>query len=126
MLFFHITSKENAESIKRNGFSFEQCVNKNTNIKINHKIVILYRNILLEQKENNQIEIFNNNNNNNIEVIKIKLTNIKDIEYIKLNKDYSLYDNNDILELNSIITYLKLKSKKKCLINNNGNLYIFF
>lgn len=111
MILYHGTSKENVESIKRNGFSLEN-IGKNwgstygkaiyfTNC---YKTAKCYAGPLGE----------------------VLTVNIENVNYLKLNKDYSPNDKKHIREIKSIIIYIMFNSNKNCLLNYNENEYIFF
>lgn len=102
MILYHGTSKENAESIKRNGFSSEYA-------KAIH-FTNSYKSAKCDAGESG-------------EVIKVYIENI---DYLKLDKVYSLNNKQHIREIKSIIMYLLFNSKKNSLLNYNENEYIFF
>jgi len=98
MIFYYITNKDNAQLIKNEGLL--ECKRPLS---------------LISQYNNNDIDLSTH------EILKIC---IKDIKYLKLNKNYNLTNIKDLDELKSIIMYLTLNSNKNCLVNNNE--YIFF
>jgi len=51
---------------------------------------------------------------------------IENVNYLKLDRDYSPNDKKHIREIKSIIMYLVINSDKNCLLNYNENEYIFF
>lgn len=102
MILYHGTSKENAESIKRNGFSSE------------YAKAIYFTNCYKSAKYNA---------GESGEVIKVKILNIN---YLKLDKDYCPNNKKHSREIKSIIMYLLFNSKKNSLLNYNKNEYIFF
>lgn len=111
MILYHGTSKENALSIKKNGFSLEFCgknwgstYGKAIYFTNNYKLAKLYA-------------------SNYGEVIKVE---IKNINYLILNKDYSPNNKKHNREIKSIIMYLVFNSNKNCIINKNKNEYVFF
>lgn len=111
MILYHGTSKENVESIKRNGFSLEYC-GKNWGSTYGKAI---YFTNCYETAKCYATELG--------EVLKVKIQNVN---YLKLNKDYSPTDKNHIREIKSIIMYIKFNSNKNSLLNSNENEYIFF
>ena len=104
MLLYYATSKENAESIKRDGFSSEY-LNKKTNYG----------------KAINFTNSYNKAKNYDEEVIKV---NINTINSLKLNKKYNMEYGQCNSEIQRIIMYLKANSNKNCLINIDD--YVFF
>ena len=111
MILYHGTSKENAESIKRNGFSSEY-IGKNWGSTYGK--AIYFTNCYKTAKCYTGLS-------------GVVLTiYIKNVNYLKLHKDYSPNDKKHIKEIKSIIMYLLINSNKNCLLNYNENEYIFF
>ena len=111
MILYHGTSKENAKSIKRNGFSLEYA---GKNWGSTYGKAIYFTNCYETAK------IYAGDFG---EILKV---NIKDINFLKLNKDYSPNNKRDIRKIKFIIMYISLNSDKNCIINDNLNEYIFF
>ena len=106
MLFYYGTTKELAENIKMNGFSW--------------KSRLPYRNTL--NFTNNYLEALLYAGDDG-EVLKVY---IKNVRMLKLNKDYSIDNKTHISELKCIIMYSKLNSNKNCLVNIHNNEFLFF
>lgn len=104
MLLYYATSKENAESIKRDGFSSEY-LNKRTK----------YR------KAINFTNSYNKAKSCNEEVIKV---NINTVNCLKLDKVYNMENDADNSQIQRIMMYLKVNSNKNCLVNIDD--YVFF
>ena len=104
MLLYYATSKENAESIKRDGFSSEY-LNKRTKYG----------------KAINFTNSYNKAKSCNEEVIKV---NINTVNCLKLDKVYNMENDADTSEIKRIMMYLKANSNKNCLINIDD--YVFF
>jgi len=104
MLLYYATSKENAESIKRDGFSSEY-LNKRTK----YGKAINFTNSYTKAKSFSE------------EVIKV---NINTINSLKLNKIYNMDDDMDTSEIKRIMMYLKANSNKNCIVNTDD--YVFF
>ena len=102
MLLYYATSKENAESIKRDGFSSEY-LNKRTK----YGKAIRFTNC------------YNKAKNCNDEVIKVNITTINSL---KLDNLYNIKD--DMNKIQCIMMYLKANSNKNCIINIDD--YVFF
>lgn len=111
MILYHGTSKENADSIKINGFSLKY---SGKNWGSTYGKAIYFTNCY--KTAQSYAGEFG-------EVITL---NIDDINYLKLDKDYSPSDKNHIRQIKAIIMYVKLNSNKNCLLNLNENEYIFF
>lgn len=111
MILYHGTSKENAESIKRNGFSLEYA-GKNWGSTYGKGI---YFTNCYETAKYYAGEFG--------DVLTVKIDNIN---YLKLDKDYSPTDKKHIRKIKSIITFIKINSNKNCLLNYHENEYIFF
>lgn len=107
MLFYYPTSKENAKSIKRDGFSSEY-INKKTKYgkAINFTDSYVKAQSLIDS---------------NGEILKV---NINKINSLKLNKIYNIDNDNHINEIQRILMYLKFNSDKNCIINTDE--YVFF
>ena len=103
MLVYYGTTKENANNIKINGFSFST---SNKTICFTND----YEKAFYESGENG-------------EVLKVK---ILDYFPLKLKREYSNENKNDIREIKTIIMYSKLNSNKNCLVNIHNNEFIFF
>ena len=111
MILYHGTSKENAESIKRNGFSLEYA---GKNWGSTYGKAIYFTNCYkTAQYYAGHIG----------EVLTVKIENVN---YLKLNKDYSPTNKKHIREIKSIIMYVMINSNKNCFLNYNENEYIFF
>lgn len=104
MLLYYATSKENAESIKRDGFSSEYL-----NKKTKYGKVINFTNSYNKAKSCNE------------EVIKV---NINTINCLKLDKVYNMENDTDTSQIQRIMMYLKANSNKNCIINIDD--YVFF
>lgn len=103
MLLYYGTTKENANDIKINGFSFS--TSDKTICFTND-----YEKALSVSGENG-------------EVLKVK---ILDYFPLKLKREYSNENSNDVREIKTIIMYSKLNSNKNCLVNIHNNEFIFF
>lgn len=110
-ILYHGTSKENANSIRQDGFSLDY---SGTGWGSTYGKAIYFT------KCYNTAKIYAGYDG---EVIKV---NIKNINYLKLDRDYSPSCKNNIRKIKSLIMYVKLNSDKNCLITNNENEYIFF
>jgi hypothetical protein len=104
MLLYYATSKENAESIKRDGFSSEY-LNKRT----------IYGKAIRFTNSYNKAKSCNE------EVIKV---NINTVNCLKLDKVYNMENDADTSQIQRIMMYLKTNSNKNCLVNTND--YVFF
>lgn len=111
MILYHGTSKENAESIKRNGFSSEYA---GKNWGSTYGKAIYFTNCYKTAKCYAGLSG---------EVLKVDIQNVN---YLKLNKDYSPTDKKHVREIKSIIMFIMINSNKNCLLNCNENEYIFF
>ena len=111
MILYHGTSKENAESIKRNGFSLEYA---GKNWGSTYGKAIYFTNCYKTAK------IYAG------KFGEVLIVNIKDIKYLKLNKNFSPNDKKDVRKIKSIIMYITLNSNKNCLLNDSQTEYIFF
>lgn len=111
MILYHGTSKENAESIKRNGFSLEY-VGKSWGSTYGK--VIYFTNCYKTAKCYSGSEGY------------VLTVDIDNVNYLKLDKDYSPNNNNHITQIKSIIMYVKINTNKNCLLNYSENEYIFF
>ena len=111
MILYHGTSKENADSIKKKGFSLEFS-GKNWGSTYGKAIYFsnCYETAKCYAGESGIVLIIN----------------IENINYLKLNRDYSPSDKKHIREIKCIILFLKINSNKNCLLNFNENEYIFF
>lgn len=111
MILYHGTSKENAESIKRNGFSLEY-TGKNWGSTYGKAIYFTncYKTAKCYAGQSGEV----------------LTVDIKNVNYLKLDKDYSQTDKKHIREIKSIIMYVMFNSNKNCLLNYNENEYIFF
>jgi hypothetical protein len=111
MILYHGTSKENAESIKRNGFSLEYtCKNLGSTYGKAIYFTNCYKTAKCYAGQSGEV----------------LTVDIKNVNYLKLDKDYSPTDKKHIREIKSIIMYVMFNSNKNCLLNYNGNEYIFF
>jgi hypothetical protein len=113
MILYHGTSKENAEYIKRNGFSSEYA---GKNLGSTYGKAIYFTNC------NKTAKYYAGING-------IVLTiDVKNVNHLKLDNDfnYNSYDEKHIRKIRSIIMYLVFNSNKNCLLNYNENEYIFF
>lgn len=104
MLLYYATSKENAESIKRDGFSSEY-LNKRTKYG----------------KAINFTNSYKKASTYDEEVIKV---NINTFNCLKLDKIYNMEDDSDTSQIQRIMMYLKANSNKNCLVNTDD--YVFF
>ena len=111
MILYHGTSKENAESIKRNGFSSEYA---GKNWGSTYGKAIYFTNCYKTGKCYAGLSG---------EVLTVYIENVN---YLKLDKDYSPTDKKHIREIKSIIMYVMFNSNKNCLLNYHENEYIFF
>tara|TARA_A100001015_G_scaffold300172_1_gene385227 strand:- start:769 stop:1131 length:363 start_codon:yes stop_codon:yes gene_type:complete len=111
MILYHGTSKENAESIKRNEFSFEY-IGKNWGSTYGK--AIYFTNCYKTAKCYSGLSGV------------VLIVNIENIDYQKLHKDYSPNDKKHIRQIKSIIMNLLINSSKNCLLNYYENEYIFF
>lgn len=103
MLVYYGTTIENANDIKINGFSFST---SDKTIYFTND----YQKAFYDSGENG-------------EVLKVK---ILDYFPLKLKREYSNQNKNDIREIKTIIMYSKLNSNKNCLVNIHNNEFIFF
>lgn len=103
MLLYYGTTKENANDIKINGFSFSTF----------DKTICF---------TNDYQKAFYHSGENG-EVLKVK---ILDYFPLKLEREYLNENKNDIREIKTIIMYSKLNSNKNCLVNIHDNEFIFF
>lgn len=111
MILYHGTSKENAEFIKRNGFSSEY-IGKNCG-SIYGKVIYFTNCYKTAKCYAGQSGV-------------VLTVDIENVNYLKLDRDYSLNDKNHIREIESMIMYIMINSNKNCLLNYNENEYIFF
>jgi len=102
MLFYHGTSKTEANIIKINGFTWKLL---NT---------IYFNNNYLDAKCCA---------GDDGEVLKV---DIKYVNALKLNTDYNSNDVNHTREMKIIIMYSKLNSTKNCVVNIYNNKFLFF
>ena len=110
MILYHGTSKENADSIKKKGFSLEF---SGKNWGSTYGKAIYFTNCYKTAKcYAGQLG----------EVLTV---DIESVNYLKLDKDYSPTDKKHIRQIKSIIMYLIINSDKNCLLNYNENEYIF-
>lgn len=111
MILYHGTSKENAESIKRTGFSIDYA---GKNWGSTYGKAIYFTNCYKTAKcYSGQVG----------EVLVIEVVNLNPL---KLNKDYSPNDKKHTREIKSIIMHVIVNTNKNCLINYHGEEYIFF
>lgn len=109
MLLYYITSKENAESIKRNGFSSEYICDI-----IGCKKWLYFTN-------NYNIAKKHASSNNKI-ILQFK---IDDINLLKLTK-VNYFNKSNIQNIKGIVMYIFFNSNKNCITNINENEFIFF
>ena len=111
MMLYHGTSKDNYNSIKKNGFDISK---SGSNSSSTYGKAIYFTNCYKTAKE------YANCTGIVIQVY------IVDIQSLKLEKDYCPTNKNHIKEINGIILYLKINSNKNCFLSLNKNEYAFF
>ena len=106
MILYHGTSNENAESIKRNGFSSEYS-GQNWGSTYGKAIYFTncYKTATCYAGQSGEV----------------LTVDIENVNYLKLDKDYSPNDKKHIREIKSVIMYVIFNSTKNCLLNYNEN-----